>query len=344
MTAQAMICPACHRKIRQGHQYCPHCEQRLPPGPPALQQRWGGPPGSPDRQPGAGGPSELASPPTLLEELRTGRSRWTGAALAGASALVSIFFGAQTWRNEAPVPDVPAPPAENVTAAARTAPTATNVARPTTNATDAPPVFLDVDRAGNLAYRNARYEDALAHYQQAIEKNPNDAESHSNLGQVLVRFGRAREAVPHFERAIELSPTRWAYHFNLAYAWGQLGSWPGAVAEYREAARIFPEDYATQYNLGRALHESGDEAGAVAAYRRAIELAPTEPTFHLSLGLSYERLARQGDAQAAYARYLELAPDAADAEKVRAHLARLAAPASPETPTEDPAGRPPQAN
>ena len=88
---------------------------------------------------------------------------------------------------------------------------------------DAPP-FIDADRAGNFVYAAGDYAAALAHYQAAIEADPSDAESHSNLGQVLVRAEREADALPHFERAIALNPQRWTYRFNLAFAHGRMGN------------------------------------------------------------------------------------------------------------------------
>lgn len=183
--------------------------------------------------------------------------------------------------------------------------------------------FLDPADAGAIAYAAGNYETALAQYLAAIEQNPQDAESHSNLGQMLVRLKRPEESLPHFERAIELMPERWAYHFNHARALGLLERWDAAVAGYRRAMQIFPEDYATAFNLGQALHRQGDEAGAVEAYLRAIELDATDPTFRMALGISYESLQKPADAAAAYSDYLRLSPDASDAERVRARIEQL---------------------
>ena len=183
--------------------------------------------------------------------------------------------------------------------------------------------FVDAAGAGAIAHSAGDYEGALARYREAIERNPDDAESHSNLGQMLVRLKRPSEALPHFDRAIQLLPGRWTYHFNRARALGLLERWDDAVAGYRRAQEIFPEDYATAFNLGQALHRKGEEAGAVEQYRRAIELDPSDASFRFALGISYERLQKRADAAAAYAEYLRLKPDAPDAEKVRERIASL---------------------
>jgi tetratricopeptide (TPR) repeat protein len=184
--------------------------------------------------------------------------------------------------------------------------------------------FVDDRRGGGLAYQSGNYEEALSIYRAALARDPDDSETLSNMGQVLVRLQRTEEALPLFQRAIRLAPDRWAYRFNLARAHGLLGNWTDAVAEYQAARQLFPNDYATEFNLGLALHKAGNEAEAVEAYTRAIALEPNDAAFHLALGNSYEKLRRTGDAAAAYIRYVELAPDAPDAEKVRARILQLA--------------------
>ena len=216
-----------------------------------------------------------------------------------------------TVRTQSPVSQ----PQKSQTAVAKSAP---SVARP-----EAANQFLDPSGAGTVAYNAGDYATALARFEEAVQKNPNDAESLSNLGQMLVRLGRTPEAMPHFERATQLDPQRWSYRFNLARALGLLGRWDESIASYQQAQRLFPDDYVTTFNLALALHKVGNETAAVEQYRRAIELNPEDASFHLALATSYERLEKRAEASAAYADYLRLSPSGAEADKVRARVAEL---------------------
>jgi len=193
--------------------------------------------------------------------------------------------------------------------------------------------YAEAKSEGAVSYVAGDYATAEERYRAAVEKNPQDAESLSNLGQVLVRTGKVEEAIPYFDRAIAIIPQRWAYHFNRARALGLLGRMEEAVKGYRAAQALFPNDYATAFNLGLALHKMGDEAGAVEAYNKAIALDPNDATFHMALGTSLERLQRPRDAAAAYEQYLKLSPSAVDAEQVRARISQLTqSPAAPQQP------------
>jgi Flp pilus assembly protein TadD len=200
------------------------------------------------------------------------------------------------------------------------------------------PSLADPQALGRVAYREGDVQSAYDHYREAIERNPDDADSLSNCGQMLVRLGRPVEAVPLFERAIALDRQRWGYHFNLARACGLLNQWDRAIEEYRTALDLFPDDHVTEFNLGLALHKRGDEAAAVEHLRHAIELSPDEADFYLALGISSERLGRAADAVTAYRRYVEMAPTSPDAGKVRARADMLAA--APTAPAAAPAPPP----
>jgi tetratricopeptide (TPR) repeat protein len=203
----------------------------------------------------------------------------------------------------------------------RAEPAATTPAEPKPESSTT--AFMEPSAAGSVAYGEGEYDRALALYQDAVRKNPDDAEAWSNIGQVLVRLNRAAEAVPNFERAIAILPSRWAYHFNLARAHGLLNDWPKAIESYRAAQQLYPDDYAIAFNLGSALRKAGDHAGAVEQFKKAVSLDPQDPTFHLSLAMSYEALNREAEAVDAYRTTLELAPEAPEAPQIRAKIERL---------------------
>jgi tetratricopeptide (TPR) repeat protein len=183
--------------------------------------------------------------------------------------------------------------------------------------------FMDSAASGAASYDSGDYAGALTRFEEAIKKNPQDAESFSNLGQVLVKQGRVADALPYFDKAIALDPKRWAYRFNQARALGLLERWEESIASYKQAQDLFPNDYVTTFNLGLALHKKGDEPAAIEEYKKAIALNPSEPSFRMAIAMSFERMQNKQAAVAEYTEYLRLSPTAADAEKVRSKIAQL---------------------
>ena len=287
MESQATVCPQCGAKVRSDRGRCPRCRALIAAADPAA--------------------------------VAAANRRFARVALALAGVFVAGL--AVLWLTRPAAPKTPAltgPPPDPF-AARRQVP----AAEPAAPAADAERAFLDPPAVGSQAYDAGDYASSLAQFQAAVERNPQDAESWSNLGQVLVRLNRVKEAIPCYERALALLPDRWAYQFNLARALGLLGDWEQSVAGYRRAQALFPDDYVTTFNLALALHKKGDEAAAVAEYRKAIALQPEDASFRLALATSLERLQKPKDAADAYAEYLRLSPTAADADKVRARIARL---------------------
>jgi Flp pilus assembly protein TadD len=253
-----------------------------------------------------------------------------------SAAIVAIFLliVGGLWMTREPEPDeaalARAATRDPLAARRQTiAPTAGAAARTTP---DAERPFLDTAGKGTVAYSAGDYESALARYEEAVKQNPQDAESLSNLGQVLVRMQRTADAIPFFERAAALNPNRWAYRFNLARALSLLQRWDDAIAAYRQAQTLFPDDYATTFNLALTMHKKGDDAGAITEYKKAVALNPGDASFRMALAISYEALQQNSEAAGQYVEYLRLSPLAADADKVRAKIAQLTAAAPSVTP------------
>lgn len=304
--ALSVVCPACNAKIKRGRTRCLRCGEPLP-----------------DIDAGA-----------------AKRSRFTLGLVAGSFVLIVAALFALVGRSAPSDPLSLSPTTARPERSEEPAPVPPHPPRAVAPRTGPPP-FADEAMAATWEYDRGDLDAALRKFRDAVRRNPRDAESLSNLGQVLVRLGRALEAIPLLQRAIELNPDRWAYRFNLARAFGELGQWDQAVAHYRAAAGLFPDDYATLFNLARALHKQGDEQAALQEYQKAIAARPEDPSFHIALALSYERLNRRTDAAAAYAQYLELAPDAPEAERVRGRIAQLL---PPRTARAGPAPPPPSAS
>jgi Flp pilus assembly protein TadD len=307
-----VVCPSCATRIKAGRAHCLRCGNELP-----IEG------------------VEVAPP--IWESL--GLSQGKVMIIGAVAAVVAIGLFGVILKTQPVVVDDIAQPVIQPEDRARKAPESTPepvaetaaVATPTAYTPPSggliadPATIIDAKRNGAAAFTSGNFDAARVAFEQALAKNPNDADAMNNLGQTLVRLGKSAEAIGRFERAIALAPDKSAFHFNLAHAAGQLGQWDRAIAEYREASKLFPDDYATQYNLGMALHQKGDERAAITEFQKAISLAPGEPSFHLSLGMSLERVGRVAEAVTEYKKYLEMEPSAPEAAKLKAHVEALAA-------------------
>jgi len=94
---------------------------------------------------------------------------------------------------------------------------------------------------GRLAGDAGDYAAARAHFEAAVEADPNFYESRLNLGWSLNLQGAPQEGLPHLERAVALRPDEAAGHFKLALVLGNLGRYPEAEEELLETRRLDPD-------------------------------------------------------------------------------------------------------
>ena len=90
---------------------------------------------------------------------------------------------------------------------------------------------------GVFLYREGRAADALTPLKKAIERHPDAARAHLELGCVLLSLDRLPEAAAHLERATALDPQNARGHLLLAKAYQRLGKDALARKELDQGSR-----------------------------------------------------------------------------------------------------------
>jgi Flp pilus assembly protein TadD len=60
---------------------------------------------------------------------------------------------------------------------------------------------------GVASHKAKRYDEALAAYARAAAMSPDDADTHANIGWILVKTGRDAEGVRELQTAVRLDPS-----------------------------------------------------------------------------------------------------------------------------------------
>ena len=124
----------------------------------------------------------------------------------------------------------------------------------------------------NVAEANRKAREAA---ERAVAEEPNLADGHSALGQILVSVDRnAKAAEASYRRAAALAPASVEPKIGLASVIADFGQIEEAVELLQEAVRLEPLTANAHFDLARLLTSLGhyDEAGKSA--RKAIELQP----------------------------------------------------------------------
>ncbi len=170
----------------------------------------------------------------------------------------------------------------------------------------------------NLTEAIRRQEQAIRRHEQALADNPNDAETHYNLGVMLQGLGRNDEAMAHYEQALALKPDHAMAHNNLGVALQGLGRLDEAMAHYQEALATVPDFAEAHSNLGFVLQTIGRLAEAVTHFEQTLAANPGHAIAHNNLGNAMLASERAEEAVAHYDRALAAKPDFPEAHNNRA--------------------------
>jgi len=132
-------------------------------------------------------------------------------------------------------------------------------------------------KLGNVLVQKGQADEAISHFQQALQINPDNADTHVNLGNILMQKGKADEAIAQFQKALQINPDHAQAHNNLGNALLQKGKVDEAIAHLQKALQINPGYAKAHNNLGNALLQRGRVEEAIAHFQQAVQIEPAEP-------------------------------------------------------------------
>ena len=154
---------------------------------------------------------------------------------------------------------------------------------------------------GRISEARAALDGAISAFRTAIQRVPDDAHAHSNLGVALRAQGQSGEAITEYRTAVRLRPEFAEARRNLAHDLQERGQLDEAAAEYRETTRLNPNFKAAHAELGDLAGRVGRWDEAVHALARAYQLDPNDAYVALQLASLY---AWKGD-NASYRRHCD---------------------------------------
>lgn len=112
---------------------------------------------------------------------------------------------------------------------------------------------------GTASIYDDRLDEARAHFEAALELDPDHYRALTNLGNVALEEGRVDDAIACYERALKLNDTFPNAHHNLGVAYRRKGQLHKSVRSLRTAQRAQQRQEATQAreSLGRIGAGSG---------------------------------------------------------------------------------------
>jgi tetratricopeptide (TPR) repeat protein len=149
---------------------------------------------------------------------------------------------------------------------------------------------------------------AIKNYREAIRINPKISALHFELAQLLwatETVDGQKEAVAEYKTALELNPLDEKSESELGRIAAQNGDTQEALADYSKAVEIQPDDAVALTGLAGVLIAQQQQAKALPLLERAVQLDPTSASAHFRLSTLYRNAGRTDDAKRELAEYLK---------------------------------------
>jgi tetratricopeptide (TPR) repeat protein len=161
---------------------------------------------------------------------------------------------------------------------------------------------------GNTLRLAGRVDEAIPHFERALQYSPRFALAENNLALALLQTGHKDEAIDHFQQALLIAPDDLYGQNNLGCLLFSAGRGDEAIVHFQKAVQINPDDAETQNNLAAALLSKGRVDEAIAHYQKAVQINPDMAGVHLNLAEALLQAGREQEAIVHYKKMLQLDP------------------------------------
>lgn len=124
----------------------------------------------------------------------------------------------------------------------------------------------------------------------------NYAGSYNNFGMFYSQKGETISAIREFKKAIEVNPDDTITHSNLARAYLQINNIDMAIEEFHTTSKLAPADISLHNDLGSLYAQKGRYDEAMIEFQQAIKLDPNDIKAHQNLASVYYNQKRYNEA------------------------------------------------
>jgi tetratricopeptide (TPR) repeat protein len=178
---------------------------------------------------------------------------------------------------------------------------------------------------GNQAYKESKYDEAMAFYQQFLEKNPNLYQIQVSIADCWREKGDFEKAVEIYNKVLEQSKVDAALGKEMAAkSLAGIGNCYLKQNKLKEAQDFFkqsiensPKDEVLAYNVGEIFFSNQGLDEALKYFDLAAQIRPEWPDPYLKLGYVYLNKADNPKAIENFDKFLKLEPEGKRAALVR---------------------------
>jgi tetratricopeptide (TPR) repeat protein len=167
---------------------------------------------------------------------------------------------------------------------------------------------------GAMLQSQGRHQEAVTHYQKAIDLGLKNVALYSNLGLALSDSGQFKKAAETLRLALRIDPDFVSARQNLGFVMQTMGRLDEAKANYRQVLAVQPDHVVVLANLSEVLRAQGALDEAEECINRALAVQPDHVGLILNLGVLLQTKKRFVEAEDCFKRILSIDP-----ENINAH-------------------------
>lgn len=126
----------------------------------------------------------------------------------------------------------------------------------------------------NTVKRSFIWKDQLSLWSDTVNKSPDSAMVHYNLGVILYDNGQSEPAIIELKKAIGIAPNYTDARYSLGAIYQNKGLLKDAITEYQEVIKLSPGTADAYYNLGVIYTKFDSFEKAILAFQEALRNKP----------------------------------------------------------------------
>jgi eukaryotic-like serine/threonine-protein kinase len=134
---------------------------------------------------------------------------------------------------------------------------------------------------GLMLLRAGKYDEAVAHYQRALELEPNNSDAYRRIGAAYHSKGQDAQALAMLNKAVATAPGNYLALWERGSHSYRLGQNEAAAVDLEKATKLAPDEPGPLTELAQVYLNGGNAVQAEQAARHAVELQPTARTLNV---------------------------------------------------------------
>jgi tetratricopeptide (TPR) repeat protein len=161
--------------------------------------------------------------------------------------------------------------------------------------------------ANILALYDWNWAESEREFKRALELDPNVAEIHNRYSRAFLSpLGRFDESAAEIKRALELEPLSIPIGANASTFYLRVRKYDLALEQAQKTSALDPNHPAVRAWLGNAYNASGMYAEAIAHGENILQTNPTDQDALVIVGFAYAKTGRSNDARAVIGRFNDI--------------------------------------